>query len=101
MRCAYCNVKMKKIQDTMTEDNISFEAYECSACGERLLDGNQLHALAREYKKLRKAKEVKFAKWGNSIAVRIPYKLAKECSIQAGKEGIIRRGKEGLVITPL
>ena len=60
----------------------------------------QLQALANKYRKLRQAKKVTFAKWGNSLAVRIPSDIADEYAITAGKEGVLTKEKDGIRIIP-
>lgn len=89
---------MKRKFDIMEQDGVDFEAYKCSECGEELMDMKQLKVLATEYRKLRSAKEVTFAKWGNSIAVRIPKDLADEYNIKSGKQGLLTKGKKGIEI---
>lgn len=101
MKCPYCKIKMRKVWDKIEQDNIPFEGYKCPKCGEELMDMKQLSVLAEKYRKWRKAKEIEFSKWGNSIAVRIPSKMAKELSIKPGSQGIIRKGSQGIVITPI
>ncbi len=91
---------MQKTKDIMEQDGIEFEIFRCSACGEEIMNMEQLKALAREYRKLRKAKEVTFAKWGNSIAVRIPTDIVEEYHIRSGKHGILTTDKRGIKITP-
>lgn len=81
------------------EDNVEFEAYKCSACGEELLDMHQLKDIASRYRELRKAKEITFAKWGNSIAVRIPVEIVQELKIKDGAHGLITSEEQGIKIT--
>lgn len=101
MRCPVCNKgTMEIIKERMEQDNIPFEAYKCSKCGEEILDMKQLKNLATKYRKLRKAKEITFAQWGNSIAVRIPSDIANEYNIISGKHGIMTKEKEGIKIIP-
>ncbi len=100
MECPICKGEMKKINDKIKEDGIEFEAFKCQSCGEEIMDMKQLKSLADKYRKLRKAKEIVFAKWGNSIAVRIPSEIAKEYKIKSGKPGIITKDKEGIKIIP-
>lgn len=101
MRCPVCQKgKMKKKQDIMEQDGIEFEAYKCSDCGEEIMTMKQLNALAGKYRKLRQAKDITFAKWGNSIAVRIPSDIADEYNIIAGKPGLLMRDKKGIRIIP-
>lgn len=75
MRCPVCKQLMRKIKDTIKEDGVEFEAFKCSHCGEQLMNVKQLRQLAEKYRDLRRAKTIRFAKWGNSIAVRIPTDL--------------------------
>ncbi len=99
MKCPTCNKgKLEKITDKIKEDNVEYEAYRCSSCKEEIMDMKQLGSLAKRYRDLRQAKAVTFAKWGNSIAVRIPNEIAKEYSIKSGKQGLITKDKNGIKI---
>ena len=101
MRCPICNKgKMEKIKDSIQEDGIEFEAFRCTSCGEEIMNMKQLRGLAKKYRKLKKAKEVTFAKWGNSIAVRIPSDIVEEYKIASGKHGILTKDKKGIKIIP-
>mgnify|MGYP001606454776 CR=1 FL=1 len=101
MKCPICNKgEMEKMNDKIKEDGISYEAYKCKSCGEEIMDMKQLSSLAKKYRDLRKAKEITFSKWGNSIAVRIPNELVEEFHIKSGKQGIITKGKTGIEIIP-
>ena len=91
---------MKVIKDVMEEDGVDYELFKCTSCGEELLDMKQLKVLANKYRKLRKAKEVTFTKWGNSIAVRIPQDIVHEYKIKVGKSGILTKEKNGIKIIP-
>ena len=92
---------MVKVKDIIEQDGIDFEAFKCSSCGEELLDMNQLKSLAGRYRNLRKAKDITFAQWGNSIAVRIPRDIADEFKITSGKHGILKKEKDGIKIVPM
>ena len=101
MKCPVCQKgDMEKKKDVIEQDKVEFEAFKCSECGEEIMTMKQLKALAGEYRKLRNAKEVTFAKWGNSIAVRIPSDIAEEYHIFAGKHGILTKDKEGIKLIP-
>jgi len=91
---------MEKIKDKIKQDGVAFEAYKCVQCGEEIMNMKQLGKLAQKYRKLRQAKEITFAKWGNSIAVRIPSTLVEEFHITSGKHGLISKSKEGIEIIP-
>ena len=101
MKCPMCKKGiMEKSRDIMEQDGIEFEAYKCSECREEIMTMKQLKVLAGKYRKLRNAKDITFAKWGNSIAVRIPSDIADEYKISAGKHGTLTRDKGGIKITP-
>ncbi len=102
MKCPTCQKgTMEKKKDVIEQDGVGFEAFKCSECGEEIMTMKQLKALAGRYRKLRNAKEITFAKWGNSIAVRIPSDVAEEYNISAGKHGILIKEKEGIKLTPV
>lgn len=101
MKCPICQKgEMKKIKEIIKQDKIEFEAFKCSICNEELMNMKQLKSLANKYRQLRKAKEITFAKWGNSIAVRIPNEIVEEYKITSGKQGILIKNKEGIKIIP-
>ena len=102
MICPTCQKgTLEKKKDSIEQDGIEFEAFKCSRCGEEIMTMKQLKALAVKYRKLKNAKEITFAKWGNSIAVRIPSDIAEEYNIAAGRHGILIKEKKGLKLTPL
>ena len=101
MRCPVCQKgTMEKKKDVIEQDKVEFEAFKCSECGEEIMTMKQLKVLAGKYRRLRDAKEITFAKWGNSIAVRIPSDIAEEYNISAGKHGILTKDKEGIRLIP-
>jgi len=100
MICPICKGKMKKIKDSIKQDGIEFDAFRCTKCKEEIMTVAQLEGLAKKYRKLRDVKKITFAKWGNSIALRIPSDIAKEYSITEGKRGTITKEKEGIKIIP-
>ncbi len=91
---------MEKKKGIVEQDGIEFEAYNCLECGEEIMNMKQLKVLASKYIKLRHAKDITFAKWGNSIAVRIPSDIADQYNIFAGKHGTLTKDKEGIKIIP-
>ena len=44
--------------------------------------------------------KVTFAQWGNSLAVRIPRKVAEKYKLTSGKQGLLLAEKEGIRIIP-
>ncbi|MBI3051304.1 AbrB/MazE/SpoVT family DNA-binding domain-containing protein [Candidatus Woesearchaeota archaeon] len=91
---------MERNKDVIRQDGVEFEAYRCVKCGEELMTMPQLRSLAAKYRRLRNARQVTFAKWGNSIAVRIPSDVAEECGISEGRQGLLTRDKQGIRIMP-
>jgi hypothetical protein len=101
MKCPVCNKgKMEKVKDVIKQDGVIFDAFKCNICGEEIITMPQLKVLANKYRKLRESKEVTFAKWGNSIAVRIPRDIVDELQIRSGKQGILTKDKKGIRIIP-
>ncbi len=99
MKCPTCQKGiMKRIESVMSPEKVPYEAFRCPKCGEEILTMPQLKKLADRYKRLRKAKEVTFSQWGNSLAVRIPHEIADELKIKSGKQGLIIKDKEGIKI---
>ena len=100
MKCPYCKIEMKKQKGIIEEDNFTFEGFKCPKCGEELLNMEQLSKLATKYRKLKNSKKVKFAKWGNSLAIRIPKESIEKLGIREGDEGTLIQDKNGLKIIP-
>ena len=101
MKCPVCQKgNMEKKKDVIEQDKVEFEAFKCTECGEEIMTMKQLKVLAGKYRRLRNAKDITFAKWGNSIAVRIPSDIAEEYNISAGKHGILTKDKEGIRLIP-
>ncbi|MDD9953956.1 MAG: AbrB/MazE/SpoVT family DNA-binding domain-containing protein [Candidatus Woesearchaeota archaeon] len=90
---------MKAFRDSIEEDGIGFDAYKC-ACGEEILDMQQMKALAKKYRTLRDAKKITFSQWGNSLAVRIPKDFVTDLSLANGTSGLITKDKKGIRIVP-
>ena len=100
MKCPECKGQMNPVKDIIEEDSVDFEAYKCEKCGEELVNGSQLKLLAEKYRALRRAKDITFTKWGNSLAVRIPSDIATELGIKEGTHGLIKKEKQGISIIP-
>lgn len=97
MKCPTCNKgEMEKIKDIIKQDGIEFEAFRCELCREEIMNMKQLKNLSQEYRKLKQAKEITFAKWGNSLAVRIPKDIVNEYHLKSGKRGILTKAKDGI-----
>ena len=101
MKCPICNKgKMEEIIDRIKQDNVEFKAFKCNSCDEEIMTMKQLKILANKYRTLRESREITFARWGNSLAVRIPREIIKEYNLASGKHGILTTDKEGIRIIP-
>jgi|TARA_Y100000310_G_scaffold5001_1_gene5914 hypothetical protein len=101
MKCPVCQKgTMEKMKDIIEQDGVEFDAFKCTECGEEIMTMKQLKVLAGKYRKLRDAKDITFAKWGNSIAVRIPSEIVEQYNISPGKHGTLTKDKEGIKIIP-
>ncbi|SRR3989344_1401058 len=101
MKCPKCNKgELVKYQDKIEQDGIAFEAYKCQSCGEEIMNMDQLKELSVKYRKLKVSKEITFAKWGNSIALRIPKEIVNEYHIKSGKRALLSQEDNAIRITP-
>jgi hypothetical protein len=75
-KCSKCNGEQDVLKST-TPEGFIYDYYKCKKCGEEILDMNQLHAVAEQYRKMKKHK-AKLTPWGKSIGLRIPKELAKK-----------------------
>lgn len=101
MKCPTClKAEMEKKTDVIQQDGVEFEALSCPKCGEEIMTMKQLKVLADKYRVLRRAKQVTFAKWGNSLALRIPTDIVNEYKLLEGKQALITKDKEGIRIIP-
>ena len=82
-KCFKCGSQMLE-KKAKTPERISYSYHSCPKCGEEIVDLNQLHAVAEEYRKLKKY-SVKLSKWGTSLGLRIPKELAVENGLKENK----------------
>lgn len=90
-----------KLQNAAFEDGVPYSFYICPKCKEELLDLEQLRAVGREYRKIKKAKRAVCKMWGNSLALRIPKEVASEYKLKDGSEVLLKKEKKGLMLTPI
>ena len=83
--CPMCTGKMETFVDSMPEDNIAYEAYRCTSCGEELLDMKQLGDVAERFKEYKRMK-AKISRWGSSLGIRIPKELVKKYKLKPNNE---------------
>ncbi len=100
-RCPLCKKgKLRLVRERMPIEGVEYEALQCVHCGESIMTMGQLDVLADHYRKLRRAKEVTFSKWGNSLAMRIPKAIAKAYKLSSGKTALLVQEKKGIRIVP-
>ena len=100
MQCPICKGKMELAKSFIKKDSVEFNAYKCVSCGEELMNSKQLRELSDKYRQLSRARDITFAKWGNSIAVRIPSAIAEKHHLTSGKHGLLMEDKDGIRIVP-
>ncbi len=81
-------------------DGVTYRYWECTKCGDKVLDMDQLHEAAEQYRKLRRAHSVKISRWGTALAVRIPKELVKKQRIRAGNRALILPERIGFKVIP-
>lgn len=104
MKCVFCNGILKKSNVEYKEQGISlgkFRANVCTKCGEAFFEPEIVDKIQIKSKKLGlfglKA-NVKIAKIGNSLAVRIPKKIAEFLKLKQGEETAIYPQGHKLII---
>ncbi len=96
MKCPRCQSKTTLAHDVL--DEAPYEYHRCTKCGEEVLDMKQLGELGERHKEIRKAREAKFATWGNSIGIRIPKEMTDKLKIANGTPARISIEKGGIRI---
>lgn len=106
-KCPICeegNLKKSKIKEYMFGIYLGeFPANICSKCGESFTDSN----VTRKIEEIAKQKGIwglssitKITKTGNSLAVRIPKKIADYLKLKNGKEAYVHPENNKLIIEP-
>lgn len=96
MKCLFCNSVTKEKSVDYAEMGVSlgkFKAQVCTKCGETFFDSEIAGKIQAKSKKLGLfglAKKIKVAKVGNSIAIRVPKRLAEFVGLKKGQEVLIR-----------
>ena len=100
MKCYKCKGRMKLARGYFEEDGVGYDYYQCQRCGEEILNMAQLRRTAERYRALKKAKDILFQKWGNSIAVRIPKTFIESLGIKPNGKGLLLLEKRAMRIVP-
>jgi len=100
--CEKGDLKKGKIKETMFGIYLGeFPAEICSKCNESFTDEKTTRAIQEAAKKKGiwdLGKKTKITKTGNSLAVRIPKKIADFLKLKEGKEAYIHPDKGKLII---
>ena len=95
-KCAECKGQMQELK-AKTPEGIEYSYYKCRKCGDEIVDMNQLHAVAEEYRTLRRY-QVKLSKWGLSLGLRIPKELVERYKLKNDEKVSIIPEKKGIRI---
>lgn len=95
-KCSECNGEMRELK-AKTPEEIEYRYYKCGKCGEEIVDMRQLHAVADQYRTLKKY-QVKLSKWGLSLGLRIPKELVEKYHLKDEEEVAIIPDKKGIRI---
>ena len=105
MKCPMCNkgiLKKEKTKEYMFGIYLGeFQANRCSKCGESFTDSattKKIEEVAKEKGIWGLGAKTKVTKTGNSLAIRIPKKLAEYLKLKNGKEAFIHPENHKLII---
>lgn len=96
MKCLFCNSATGAKLVDYAEMGVSlgkFKAQVCIKCGEVFFDSEtagKIQAKSKELGLFGLAKRIKVAEVGNSIAIRVPKRLAEFVGLKKGQEVLIR-----------
>ncbi|MBW2969061.1 AbrB/MazE/SpoVT family DNA-binding domain-containing protein [Candidatus Woesearchaeota archaeon] len=107
MKCPLCEkgeLKKGKIQEKMFGVDLGkFPAQICTKCKESFTDEKTTKAIEKKAKEKgiwELGKKTKITKSGNSLAVRIPKKIADFLHLKEGREAFVHPQNNKLVIEP-
>ncbi len=104
MKCSECGGKVEKKKIDFSIYGISlgkFDAEVCQKCGEEVFDekvSEQIDKKAKDLDLWSLGKKTKVIKAGNSLAIRIPKKLADFLKLKPGQEVFSHPDKNKLII---
>ena len=98
-KCWECKSSMKEFV-SVDSHGVSYRYWECTKCGDKVLDMEQLHEAAEQYRKLKKSYSVIISKWGTALAFRIPKKIVVSQKIKSGEKVRIQEEKIGFKVIP-
>jgi hypothetical protein len=96
-KCWECKSPMKEFVG-IDSHGVSYRYWECTKCKDRVLDMEQLHEAAEQYRKLKRAHSVTVSKWGTALAFRIPKEIVISQRIKPGEKVRIQEEKVGFKV---
>ena len=100
--CAKGNLKKAKVEEIMFGTSLGiFPAEICTHCGESFTDETTTRLIETAAKKKGLwglGVKTKIARTGNSLAIRIPQKIAKFLKLKEGEETYLHPEKDKLII---
>ncbi len=96
MKCVFCNSVTEEKVVNYVETGIhfgKFKAMVCTKCGETFFDSEtagKIQAKSKELGLFGLAKRTKVAEVGNSMAIRVPKRLAEFVGLKKGQEVLIK-----------
>lgn len=97
--CTNCGGEMQELKSRTLED-VEYSYYRCEKCNEEIVDMQQLHNVAEQYRQLKRY-QVKLSKWGLSLGLRIPKQLVEKYRLRDNEEVAIVPEKKGIKIIPI
>ncbi len=94
--CAECKGKMVERKKKMPE-GIEYSYHHCTTCGDEILDMDQLHNVAEQYRMLKRY-QVTLSQWGMSVGLRIPKDLADHYNFTPKSRVVLIPEKKGILI---
>lgn len=104
MKCVECEGKIlkKKVPFLMYGVKLgNFEAEVCTKCGDEVFDekvSDKIDVIAKEKGLWGLGAKTHIAKYGNSLVVRIPKKIATFMHLREGKEAYIHPGDKNKIV---
>ncbi|MFH1391159.1 MAG: AbrB/MazE/SpoVT family DNA-binding domain-containing protein [Candidatus Diapherotrites archaeon] len=96
MKCTKCSKKMVEKKGS-TPEGAEYNYYQCKECNEEILNMEQLHKVAKQYREMKKY-TAKLSKWGESIAIRIPKEILKTYNLKENEKVTLIPEKKAIKI---
>ena len=92
--CSSCKGQIEALNGK-TPEGVSYEYYRCQKCGQEILDMQQLHKVAANYRTIRNY-HTKISQWGMSLGIRIPKELVEKYGLKKEKELTLVAEEDGI-----